>query len=53
MYAITVFQTDETGRRIDIAHFVRAASAPEVEDVVTALHKEFPAPGFAVAVENW
>lgn len=34
-FGITVHQLNETGRRVDLAYFVRAATAPEMEDVVT------------------
>ncbi len=51
MYHITVYRLDN-GRRIDLAHYLRADSAPEMEDAVTRLHKEFPAPGFTVVVDQ-
>lgn len=52
MYGITVHQLDDTGRRCDLAYFTQAANAPEMEDTVTRLHREFPAPTFVVEVEN-
>lgn len=51
MYAITVHQM-EGGRMVDLAFFTEAATAPEMEEAVTRLHREFPAPGFVVRVEN-
>lgn len=51
MYAITVYQVD-AGRRTDLANFTRASTAPEMEEVVTDLHRRFPSPGFEVVVEN-
>jgi hypothetical protein len=53
MYSITVFQMDEQDgqrRRTDLAHYTTAPTAPEMEDAVTRLHKEFPEPGFLVVV---
>jgi hypothetical protein len=53
VYSITVFQMDEQDgrrRRTDLAHYTTAPTAPEMEDVVTQLHKEFPEPGFLVVV---
>lgn len=49
-YGITVHQLDATGRRADLAYFTEAPSAPEMEDTVTRLHQEFPAPTFEVEV---
>ena len=53
-YSITVFQLGEKdGRphRTDIAHFTTAQTAPEMEDTVTRLHRQFPAPDFDVDVQ--
>lgn len=50
MYAITVYRV-ENSRRVDLAHYVRADNAPEMEDTVTRLHREYLAPLFEVVVE--
>lgn len=50
-YGITVHQVDETGYRVDLTWYGTASTAPEMEDTVTRLHSQFPAPGFVVDVE--
>jgi hypothetical protein len=49
MFYITVWAMQD-GHRADLAHYVRTGSVGEMEDAVTRLHREFPAPGFRVDV---
>lgn len=49
MFYITVWALVD-GYRADLAHYVRTGSVGEMEDAVTRLHLEFPAPGFLLEV---
>ncbi|MFE9391692.1 hypothetical protein [Streptomyces sp. NPDC006784] len=51
-FGITVHQLDERGRIVDLALYEQAADAPSMEDRVTELHREYPAPHFRTDVES-
>ncbi|MFI9026336.1 hypothetical protein [Streptomyces sp. NPDC053560] len=54
-FAITVWQMDKRdGRRVktEIAFMTKARTAPEMEDEVTRLHEEYPAPGWMTEVDT-
>lgn len=48
IFAVTVFTT----ARRDLAWYGTAATAPELEDLVTKLHVEYPAPHYRIDVET-
>lgn len=50
-FGITVYQVDAAGHTVDLARYEQAVDAPAMEDRVTELHREYPAPHFRTDVK--